>query len=378
MRRDIGKIICFTIWCAVSISSLIGWWALAQETGVQYEDTGSKQLLYEPTAYEPTPQWDADVIGSIKVEFCDTGEDTKVVNEKELSITTQPDRKLPLCFRFQNMSDYPYIFTINFVDGLYNNMGNKSCDLEDEKSKFGNFVTNYDQQLQLKWWEIREVRPILSMPASAIGKFLGCLTIRPRSDTDILPKAEWGMSVIVRRGVALEVWNKGILQTALAFTSRIAQKAWDLKFDNGLFAVQRDKQANYIVQLGAVNSWAVTEDLQVQWKITDIFWKSKPLAAKSLKLVAGRSDLVTYSTKLPWYKMWFTVEIQASHTPDVMWIPSEYIQWVKEKETNIIQGTFFVFPWWLVIVIVSLIVLWMMKKKEEARSKKQGKGEGEG
>lgn len=321
------------------------------------------------SVYQPFVQWDADAIWSIHIEFCNTWENIQVVNEKELSIITEPNKEKKLCFRLQNIGDRPYSFGINFVDGLYNNMGNKSCDLEEVNSKFGQYVYDYDSLILLTWWEIREIHPTVTLPATSIGKFLWCMTLRPyirnqSSDT----KAGW-MDIIVRRWVAISVRNKWVVQTLLKVTSSIISPLGKLKLSHQAFTIHYVWDRNYTIQLWLINSWAVSEDITVKSSVTDTIWRTQTLGTKSAKMVAGKSEVVAFTTKIPWYRMRFTVHTQVIHTPDIAWIPSEYIQWVKETQTINIAGTFFVFPWRLVVVIVCIVVLILYSKQYKKKRK---------
>lgn len=306
--------------------------------------------------YAPT-QWGADAISSIQIEFCHTGENIKIVNGKELFINTEPNKPSEMCLRLQNISDISYSLNVNFVDGMYNNMWNKSCGLEESKTLFGQYVDGYDNQILLKWWEIKEIHPIVSLPASSIGKFLGCLTLSPMIAWWDTNKVWWGMSIIVRRGVAIEVRNKGTVNTALEITSRIVSNLWKLVFENIHFTVHKIKKRHYTMQVWVINSGMVSEDVNISATITDLLWRTKLMWNKSMKLVAGQSDLVSFSNRIPRYRMRFTVAISVKHTPDVTGIPLEDIVWVKETETRIARGTFFVFPRRLVIALLILFIV---------------------
>lgn len=137
------------------------------------------------------------------------------------------------------------------------------------------------------------------------------------------------------------------------------------------------KQANgtYQVAVGFKNVGGLDESVQVAGTVTDTLKKVTELAPQT-KTVAPEaySDVRYEIPALPWYKLWFNVDLTITHNA-VSEFRTEFItEQLLAKKTITVSKTFFVFPWWLVgvlIVILLIIQLIIRSRKHHQDDEKE-------
>lgn len=87
----------------------------------------------------------------------------------------------------------------------------------------------------------------------------------------------------------------------------------------------------------------------------------------------GYNDVRFTLPPLPWYKMWFTVDLSVMHHA-VSEFRTEFItEQLLAKKTLTVHKTFFVFPWWLVGVLVVLMLIIRCIKRAQKRHQNKEK-----
>jgi hypothetical protein len=75
----------------------------------------------------------------------------------------------------------------------------------------------------------------------------------------------------------------------------------------------------------------------------------------------SENSLVFSGIQVPWYKLWYTVDLTVTHRAESEFRSEFITDDLLADQTIEVSETFFVFPWWLVIVLGGLIVIiWML------------------
>ncbi len=334
----------------------------------------------------PELQWNnevlenAEAIGSVEIDFCSNSENQRKNDKSELVISTEWWMREELCFRLKNIGSKTIRFGVNFVDGLYNNMSNKSCDLETKKEKVWQYITWYEESIVLQPWQVLDIKPYLEFPKGLVWKKLACLTLRPWSETKLWTwdwSNKWGVKIIPRRWVPIEIFSKWILTRWIGISS------------SGVKLNGEDILDSKNILIGEWNNWDIDlwyyvsnvglleEKVVISGYITDLFWNKFDLKSHTKTLTAWRSEIIKETIDMPWYDMRFTIHLSATSDANLDWIDPQYIQWEKGTISLSIQENFFIFPRRLVIAIIAIIctryVYDKIKKKYEERKKAKQK-----
>jgi len=317
----------------------------------------------------------AEAIGSITIEYCDLQENQKVLNKKELFIESEAGNKEKICFSLTNLSNDTVQFWVNFVDGLFNNMWNKSCDIETATGLFGQYVTWFTKMITISGGATTRLVTTVQFPKGTVGRRLGCLTLRPWIDIISEQTSSWsqgwGMKIIARRWMAIEVFNKWMLDRLLFFTSELIQWYGKNILKTPELTIDREVGDYVTIWFRAVNSGQVTETIKVVGSVTDALGNVVELPEVVKKISEWRSELIVHKMLVPWYKFWFTVKYDIQETPDLLNIPKEFVRDGWAIKNVQLSATFFLFPRRLVIAMATLIALIIITKKIRKKMKQR-------
>ncbi len=141
---------------------------------------------------------------NVEIDFCD------LPGEKSIHYDIRLNKKHPICLQIKNNSDSQISINLNFVDGTltHDEWNNNACKLDTQTDIFGDFVSWYDQQIDLDpHSSITHYAYILYPKDSIVRKgetIYGCITYSLSSTIDNTDS----FTILVRRAKFITVYIK--------------------------------------------------------------------------------------------------------------------------------------------------------------------------
>jgi hypothetical protein len=301
-------------------------------------------IEYDPTS---TNLW-------LYARFCDVEVATQW-EKKSLKIAVSPWKTTKLCVDVLNQLDQEASVHIGFVDATKDANWIIWCAAEDTMWNFWQYISWYVTVDKVPAYSFKRIQPEIKMPASAAGTVYGCITVY--NDT-VYRWVQWksSMPTLIRNWLPMEVF----VDTKVDVGLELAPVVWGMGTNLASDPVFVAKQANwtYQVAVGFKNIGGLDENVEVAGSVTDTLKKVTELAPQTVTVAPEANGDIRYEIPaLPWYKMWFTVDLTVTHNA-VSEFRTEFItDQLLAKKTLTVSKTFFVFPWWIVAVLVVLALI---------------------
>lgn len=296
----------------------------------------------------------ADDLTDISLSYCDT-------TGNILNYTLDPGTTKDICYTLNNNSAKDLIIKVNFIDGTYTNdqRQNRACLSEDAKENFGQYVTQYSNEVTLTSWESRQEIAKLSYPKWTDGQYHGCVTYTVTQATKDA-SASSNFAILIRKAKFIDVMVGKLTQNIWGWLIFVdfTPTEWTNLSTNQKIRVYVDPSDNsYTIQLHIKNIWNAEENFAITGVVSNALTYKRTFTEQR-KILKGEEFIIAWKlNEIPLYD--FTVDVQLAHTPN--------------KETLFIHEKTHIFIFniityitliGLLLLIIILIFLFKRKKKE--------------
>jgi len=277
-------------------------------------------------------------IGDVDVSFCNSW----IENDNYFTLVTEAGKADNVCVNIRNYSQNPLSIHIDFVDWWISDSWTSVCLAPDHSMKeFSKYISNNDEDLDLKWWE--EVQKIykLEYPIWFSGLSHGCISYYINSDEN----SGW-VSMVFRKVNRIDVlvwWT----QVDSKIKIRDVFYTWNIYENKLWFSIE--------------NNGNIDQEVMITWFISGWFGYEENFDLWSFQLWAGQSVLIyTNDLHIPQHKWKFFANSYISNEPNVDFSIAHsniYDNEYSVAGTTFVQFPFFLWNWWLIVLIVLVVLL---------------------
>lgn len=327
--------------------------------------------VYSLTSSVFAGSWDRITTGQgMFARFCDETKEEKGAS-KFVRMVVSPGKTANLCVDLLNNNDVPYTMHVAFLDGYKDTVSDAMwCD--NWSSKFWQYVTGYDTFHTIPANSFKRINVNIKMPVAAAWTVYGCVSVFNEDVWQAALKLG-GVTTLLRNTIPVELFVDSKVEVGLELAPVRETQGDNLVSDPVLFAWQQQDKS-YLVAVGFKNTGGLDETVEVAGTIKDILGKTITLDSQT-KTVGpdGYGDVRYALPKLPWYQMWFDVDMTITHNA-VSEFRTEFItEQLLAKKTLTVHDTFFVFPRWIVValLLLILIIMWIRHMVKRAHAHHQ-------
>lgn len=308
----------------------------------------------------------ADDLSTMSLDFCTT------TSDGALNMTVDPGVQTGICYKLSNGWKNEVTVKVWFVDGTFTNdeWKNPACYTDDQTKFFGQYVTGYQQIINLKPGQSIDENAMLKYPKGMNGIFHGCLTYSIVTPVKDKASGATSFSIQMRRAKFIDVisgnpdelmkWNTIILEE---FTDADGENL----SNNPKIRIYKDLDDSYIVALKVKNIWVFDENVNLTGVASNLFTYKEVFNAPRL-LTPWQSLLVTQKLSgKPNYNL--SVKLAIGHTPNVFGDVKAVSGEFKESATLWI---------WNIVTVLTLVgilivgwIIFLLVKDLNSKSKKK-------
>lgn len=257
-------------------------------------------------------------IREVKLRFCDAA-DEQEWDIRNLLIETEPGLKETICMDIINGGNKSVSLGINFVDGALtaDSDQKKACLPEGEKTYFGQYVTDYEEEVNIPARSTQRVLANLEYPGGYAGDSYGCVTLHVIDQDQKTLEQSWQVfQVFSRLGYFVDAFVDGDFVVDLIALPQTLERFLD-RAKNNLFPFYKNKWI-YHLRAELFNRWNITVagDIGIGYHYWWIFGKKEIITEQSI--IPKQSK--TLEKKIPRYLTYlvggpFKSKIQMQYSP---------------------------------------------------------------